>query len=170
MRRYGVRFLVALLTFGIGLALSSLLGVFGLFRTAHEPLRVFVSKPRCPKKESVRTQVRVQSYEAEPILLSYVKAPLSTAERGNDEVVVLIENRSGKTITSYHIAGSKTLTGRPGHDTTLDQTGSVILKPGQSLPVILPPVFNTAAMLQVARVEFEDGTTWRSPGYAEIIQ
>ena len=163
MRRYAVRFLVAVLTFGIGVVLSLAFGLFTVRDTA------FVnrewSRPKsCSERYRLaqRTKsafIHVDTRHTDPVIFAYLGTS-QDASRG-DEVRMRfsVENNSDKTVSSYWITASEIKDGvRKG----LDWTAFEVLEPGQTSTISLPPDAEGSS-LRVARVSFQDGSTWINP-------
>lgn len=164
MRRYAVRFLVAVLTFGIGVALSLALGLFK-FQNTKSVQRKW--SPRdCPKRFVVVRPafLTVDSRATDPLKLVYL-GTTEDASRG-DEVRVrfTVANNSDKTISGYWIT-AREIWDRNGKSTSsrgLDWTAFEVLEPGDASTISLPRNAEGAS-LRVAKVNFQDGSTWTNP-------
>jgi hypothetical protein len=158
MRRYGFRFLAAILTFGLGVALSL---VFGLFRV---PATKFVHtewrETSCPKRLRVLGTVPiVDSQFGDPLKLEYV----GKMDGRDVRFRVRLENRTGRTITSYAISGQENwdANGRRGVRFQ-DWNSSEVLVPGESRVLTLARA-DEGLSLRVDTVNFEDGSVWINP-------
>src|ERR1044072_7871062 len=101
MRRYSVRFLVAILTFAIGVTLSLILGLF-------KPTEVRVSptwerRHDCPQKFRVYRPalLTVDTEMTDPLKLVYLGDTVDGRMR------FLVENRRDQPISTYTITGSE---------------------------------------------------------------
>jgi hypothetical protein len=168
MRRYGVRFLVAVLTFGIGVALSL---AFGLFRVQETRINVleYRRSPDCPKRfRGARPAfLTVDSQSVDPVGLVYL-GPTQDITRGNQvRMRFSVGNRSDKTISGYWITASEIwkTEGKSGAK-DFDWTAFEILEPGQTSTISLPGIAEGAS-LRVAKVTYRDGSTWTNPRVSE---
>ena len=166
MRRYAVRFLVAVLTFGIGVALSL---AFGLFRVQSTITRIDVREFRhsrdCPKKFRVARPafLNVDTQSTDPLGLVYLGTSPDITDGGRVRMRFAVGNRSEKTISGYWLSTSdiwKT-EGIPG-SRDLDWTAFEVLEPGETNTILLPRQIEGSS-LRVAKVTFEDGSTWTNP-------
>ena len=159
MRRYAVRFLVAILTFGIGVTLSLLLGLF-------KPQEIMMgqtwSRSSCSKSfRYVGPQlVTVHNNSEGPLKLVYRGTNFERAQSG---VLVSVENTSSKRVSDYLISGEKSYetSGRTSHK-FMDRNFTQALDPGESRLITLPLNFDGMA-LYVTRITFEDGSVWSNP-------
>ena len=99
MRRYAVRFLVAILTFALGVALSLALGLF-------KPQEIKITetwskRPPCPKKFRVARPafLTIDSEASDPLKLIYL------GESPDRRMKFLVENRKDQTISGFSIRG-----------------------------------------------------------------
>ena len=156
MRRYAVRFLVAVLTFGIGVALSL---AFGLFRVkdTNDGLREWTVST-CRKKGFVARPafLTVDVRSTDPLTLVYLGR-----EAGRMQLAV--GNRSNQTVSHYLITSERIWeTNRKSSVRGFDWTSTEVLEPGETTTITLP--LNTEGLsLRVARVNFEDGSAWINP-------
>ena len=166
MRRYVVRFLVAVLTFGIGVALSLALGLVK-FKDTHSVQRNW-SRKDCPKRFRVARPafLTVDSLATDPLKLVYLGTS-EDASRG-DEVRMRfsVANNSGKTITGYWIA-AREIWDSKGKSASLssrglDWTAVEVLEPGDYSYISLPRNAEGAS-LRVTKVSFQDGSSWTNP-------
>jgi hypothetical protein len=159
MRRYAVRILVALLTFGLGVALSL---VFGFFK----PRQVFVSDVTWSRRPPCRKQFQVARPEfvttdtqlSDPLKLVYL------GETSDGRMRFLIENRRDQTILGYSIRGDRIWgsDGQPGL-TLFEWHSGDLLGPGETRSIITAPRTADAVSLRVSTVTFQSGFTWINP-------
>lgn len=159
MRRYAVRFIVAVLTFGLGVALSL---VFGLFKFSDTK---FVernwSRKDCPKRFRVARPafLTVDSQSTDPLRLVYLGSP---DEGEGRRMRFAVGNSTEKTVSSYWITASEIweTDGKPGKK--FEWTAFEILGPGETGSISLPRTAEGSS-LRVARVTFQDGSIWINP-------
>ena len=160
MRRYGVRFLVAVLTFGLGVALSFALG---LLRVPHTRIsHRWSDSGSCRKFSRVKPVLpTVDSHPDDPLRLIHLEAA-SRSETGGTRF--LVENKSNKTITSYQVSGERRwrAEGR-SVENLADSTASVFLEPGESSYLSPPRSVDGGLRLRVLWVAFQDGSRWINP-------
>ena len=163
MRRYAVRFLVAVLTFGLGVVLSL---AFGLFKSSPS---TFVlqgeSRRDCSKKFRVARPafLTVDSQSTDPMRLVYLGNPNDASGRYEQRMRFAVGNSTDKTISGYWIT-SKELwesNGKPGKK-NLEWTAFEVLGPGETSTISLPRTAEGSS-LRVAKVSFQDGSTWINP-------
>jgi hypothetical protein len=163
MRRYVVRFIVAVLTFGIGVALSFTLGLFKFSHTkfAHRnsgckdsPKRFRGARPAF---------LTVDSQAGDPLRLVFLRTT-EDAARGNEvRMRFSVANNSDKTISGYWITASEIWgTNRQPGVRDLDWTAFEVLEPGEASTISLPRNAEGTS-LRVAKVTFQDGSTWINP-------
>lgn len=162
MRRYVVRFLVAVLTFAIGVSLSLALGLFK-FSDTRSVQRNWGRKD-CPKRFRVARSalISVDSQHADPLKLVY----LGTTEdgRGNElRMRFSVVNNSDKTITGYGITANEIweISGKAG-PRGLEWGAFEVLEPGEEGTISLPRSAEGAS-LRIGRVNFQDGSIWMNP-------
>lgn len=161
MRRYGVRFLVAVLTFGLGIAFSMFLGLFRFQETKSAATWVY-SKRDCPKSRVVSPPLlRVDTELSDPLKLSYL------GPSGEQGMKLLVENRRDQAITGFSLAG-KRLWRRHGTERetafTWNWDSASVLRPGETLMINLPANTEGLSVL-VDEVTFESGFTWVNPRF-----
>ena len=158
MRRYAVRFLVAILTFGLGVALSLVLGLF-------KPHKVFVSevtwsRPPCPKKFQVARPelLTIDTQLSDPLRVAYL------GETEDGRMRFLIENRRDQTISGYSIRGDR-IWGSDGYagPTVFEWNSSDVLRPGETRSITTVARGGDALSLRVTTVTFQSGFTWINP-------
>ena len=160
MRRYAVRFLVAVLTFGIGVALSL---AFGLFRVQKPEygLREWTAET-CRRRVSVARPafLTVDTQSTDPLTLVYLG---TTSRREAGRMQFAVGNRSNQSVSGYWItAGQIWETNGKSSVRDFEWTSTEVLKPGETTTITLP--LNTEGLsLRVARVNFEDGSVWTNP-------
>ena len=164
MRRYAVRFLVAVLTFSIGVALSL---AFGLFRVQETRIdvREFRRSRDCPKRFRVARPefLNVDSQSTDPLGLVYLGTTPDITRGDQVRMRFSVGNRSDKTISGYWISADeiwKTEGTSGARD--LDWTAFEILGPGETSTITLPGNA-VGSSLRVAKVAFKDGSTWINP-------
>ena len=169
MRRYGVRFLVAVLTFGIGVALSLAFGLFRVQETRMIDFREYRHSRDCPKKFRVARPafLNVDSQSTDPLGLVYLGTTPDITGGGQLRMRFAVGNRSEKTITGYWITSSEIWKseGKPGPK-DLDWTAFEILEPGDTNTILIPGSADGSS-LRVAKVTFRDGSTWTNPRVSE---
>ena len=166
MRRYVVRFLVAVLTFGIGVALSL---AFGLFRVQERSINFReYRRPSCREKFRVARPafLNVDSRSTDPLGLVYLGTTPDIT--GSDQVRMrfTVGNRSEKTISGYWIKANEIwkTDGKPAKG--FEWTAFEVLEPGDTSTISLPGNAEGSA-LRVFQVTFKDGSTWTNPRVSE---
>ena len=155
MRRYAVRFAVAVLTFGIGIALSLALGLF-----KPQPLKsefVLVSRRSCSRqvRQARPVLVTVDSEVGDPLKLVFMgSTPDGQLEFG-------IENLRDQVISGYTISGERVWTthSREGENSTFAFRSYEMLGPEDARSITLPPTAE-GMKLRVSTVTFQSGFTW----------
>ena len=165
MRRYAVRFLVAILTFAIGVTLSLALGLF-------KPHEVRISshtfgRRSCPKEfVFVRPAIGTSDQNVDsPLKLVYL-GKTSNPSLGSDlRTQVSLENVSGRRITQYALSSERIWqSSEKGGVSFQDWTSDDGLEPGESRTITLP--LNVEGLtMRVVQVRFEDGSTWTNLRY-----
>ncbi len=164
MRRYAVRFIVAVLTFGIGVALSL---AFGLFRAKETRIHVreYRRSSDCPKRFRVARPafLNVDSQSTDPVALVYVGTSPDITRGDQVRMRFTVGNRSEKTIQEYWVTASEIwkTEGKSG-EKDLDWTAFEILAPGDTSTISLPGIAEGSS-LRVAKVTYRDGSTWINP-------
>ena len=163
MRRYVVRFLVAVLTFGLGVALSL---VFGLFKFSDAK---FVernwSRRDCPKRFRVARPafLTVDTQSTDPLRLVYLGSPNDGSRGEGPRMRFAVGNSSNKTISGYWISASELWdTKANSGGKRLEWTAFEILGPGETSTISLPRNADGSS-LRVTKVTFQDGSTWTNP-------
>ena len=161
MRRYAVRFLVALLTFGIGVVLSFAFGLFKVQETR------FVNREWSSCRKKVRVSrpafLTVDTQPADPLKLVYLGTTPDTTRGDAVRMRFAVTNNSGMTVSGYWITASEIWEskGKSGARDA-DWTAFEILEPGETSTISLPR--NTeGSSLRVVKVNFQDGSTWINP-------
>ena len=161
MRRYSVRFLVAILTFAIGVTLSLILGLF-------KPAQVKVSPTRekrhdCPQKFRVfrptSVKVTVDSELSDPVNLVYL------GETPGHQLRFLVENRRDQVVSGYTINGTQIglENGSVGESDLLLWGSDNVLRPGESISLTTLPQYVDGLSVRVSSVTFQSGFTWINP-------
>jgi hypothetical protein len=168
MRRYAVRFLVAVLTFGIGVALSLAFGLFRVQETTRVTFREYRHSRDCPKKFRVARPafLNVDSQSTDPLGLVYLgTAPDIT---GGDQVRMrfAVGNRSEKTISGYWIKANEIWKSEGQPFNGIEWTAFEMLEPGDTNQISLPGNVEGAAV-RVYQVTFKDGSIWTNPRVSE---
>ena len=168
MRRYAVRFLVAVLTFAIGVALSL---AFGLFKVQNRRIdfREYRRSPDCSKKFRVARPafLTVDSRSTDPLGIVYLGTTPDITRGDQMRMRFSVGNRSEKIISGYWITASeiwKTEGNSGAKD--FDWTAFEILEPGETSTISLPGNAEGSS-LRVAKVTFKDGSTWINPRVSE---
>jgi len=169
MRRYAVRFLVAVLTFGIGVALSLAFGLFRVHETTRLTFREYRHSRDCPKKFRVARPafLNVDSQSTDPLGLVYLgTTPDITG--GGDQVRMrfAVGNRSEKTISGYWIKANQIWKSEGQPFKGFEWTAFEILEPGDTNQISLPGNAEGSA-IRVYQVTFKDGSTWTNPRVSE---
>ena len=165
MRRYGVRILVAVLTFGLGVVFSFVFGTTVGFVSFREAKKSHNWRRDCPKK--VKTQVLVpidiQNVPNAPLrLLDLGPAPDSSSP--NEHLIRLSAvNDSRTTITAFVLRGEKVWASNGASLGQLQDVTTVVLRPGGSSVVYLLNDNETAVSMKVSQVQFLDGSVWNNP-------
>ena len=162
MRRYAVRFLVAVLTFGIGVALSL---AFGLFRVQETRTYFREYRPSCREKKFRVARpafLNVDSVSTDPLGLVYLGTTPDITHVDQARMRFAVGNRSQKTISGYWIKtnGIWKTEGKPVKG--FEWTAFEILEPGDTSTITLPGNAEGSS-LRVAQVTFKDGSTWTNP-------
>ena len=164
MRRYAVRFLVAVLTFAIAVALSL---AFGLFRVQETRINVreYRRSPDCPKRFRVARPsfLTVDSQSTDPMALVYLGTTPDITRGNQVRMRFSVGNRTDKTITGYSITANEIWkTEGKSNEQGFDWTAFEILESGQTNTISLPGIAEGAS-LRVARVTYRDGSVWHNP-------
>ena len=158
MRRYSVRFLVAILTFAIGVTLSLILGLF-------KPAQVKISptwerRHDCPNKFRVYRPalLTVDTEMNDPLKLVYLGDTLDGRMR------FLVENRRDQPISSYTITGNEIwgTDGREGQTVFVFSSEDVVA-PGETSSIIAFPRNPQGVSVRLSRATFQSGFTWINP-------
>lgn len=158
MRRYAVRFLVALLTFALGVTLSL---VFGLFKPQEIKIAdTWSRRPPCTKKFQVTRPalLTIDTQASDPVKLVYL------GETPDRRMKFLIENQRDQTISGYSIRGNEMWgpDGKPG-PTVFEWHSADFLRPGETRSVTTTVRGADALSLRVPTVTFQSGFTWINP-------
>lgn len=165
MRRYAVRFLVAVLTFGLGVALSFALG---LFRVPHTRIALhrWSESSSCRKNSRIAKSslLTVDNQANDPLQVVYQGPILHSDLAGKTGARLLIENKSNKTITGYLIGAELSWHehGKSG-STFMDSSGNLRLEPGESHTITLQRAVDSRFLVRVQWVAFQDGSRWLNP-------
>lgn len=165
MRRYGVRILVAVLTFGLGVALSFVLGGFGVFSTRQTTKPQNWGRRDCPKKfrSQLLVPIAINNQADAPLRLVDLGPTFNTDSPHEHFIRVSAQNESSRTITGFVLRGEKVL---PSNGVSVGEFvdfNSDVLEPGQSRVIHLLNDNEMAVSLAVSQVKFLDGSTWNNP-------
>jgi hypothetical protein len=168
MRRYAVRFLVAVLTFGIGVALSLAFGLFTVREATRLTFREYRHSRDCPKKFRVARPafLNVDSQSTDPLGLVYLGTTPDIT--GGDQVRMrfAVGNRSEKTISGYWIKANQIWRSEGQPFKGFEWTAFEILGPGDTNQISIPGNAEGSA-IRVYQVTFKDGSTWTNPRVSE---
>jgi hypothetical protein len=162
MRRYGVRILVAVLTFLLGVAFSFGLGLFRANETRHKERSRW--KRDCPKsfvQKEYSTPFTVYNHETAPLRLTFLGPTFDTRGHREQMLQVLVENISRQTVTGYSIGGERSW--KQADARPIAETKFGLLSPGQSGMAYVSSSNEGRAELWLSRVDFQDGSTWNNP-------
>jgi len=155
MRRYAVRFAVAVLTFAIGIGLSLILGLFKPQQFKSE--LVYAHRPSCARQfRPVRAPfVTVDSEVGDPLKLVYLG---ETTDGKMDFTVTNLRQQaiSGYSLTSESIWRPHS---REGNKATFSFTSSEDLEAGESRSIQVPRRMD-GLKIRVSTVTFQSGFTW----------
>jgi hypothetical protein len=155
MHRYFVRFLVAALTFVVGVVISAV----PIFHstTNYELVRHDKRRP-CPKRTALFPAVTINNLPTEPLRLSYLSSNLDPSDSNRVIVQVLVENQSGQDISDFAVdyhtdgTGSSNFGGRESFAMPLQQ--------GATRIVTIKTDSNREIQVWPAYTQFIDGTYW----------
>ena len=158
MRRYAVRFLVALLTFALGVVLSLVLGLF-------KPQQAFVSditwskRPPCPKKFRVARPefLTIDTQLGDPVKITYL------GETSEGRMKFLVENRRDQAISEYAIRADRMWASDGRNPIVFEWISGQYLGPGETRSITAAPRGSEPVSLRVATVTFQSGFTWINP-------
>lgn len=164
MRRYAVRFLVAVLTFGIGVALSL---AFGLFRVQDTKFGVREwSVSTCRKRIQVHRPafLTIDTQSTDPLKLVYLGRTSDLSRREDGRMRFSVENRSNQIVTGYWIT-ARQIWGTNGKlgVRNFGWTSNEVLNPGESSTTMTLPPNAEGVSLRVDVVNFQDGPAWTNP-------
>lgn len=166
MHRYGIRIVVAVLTFALGVGLSM---VFGLLRLPETKIAQML---RTPSPRSCGRKVRmarppllaVDSQPNEPLKLVYLGAAPASHDVRELRMELRVENRSDQTVAGYSISSQKIWKADAmAGGRTLEWDSNVLLRPGESRVITFTRDAGHALSLRVEKVTFEDGSIWANP-------
>ena len=167
MRRYAVRFLVAVLTFGIGVALSL---AFGLFRVQETRINIreYRRSSDCPKKFRVARPafLNVDSQSTDPLGLVYLGTSPDITGGGQVRMRFAVGNRSEKTISGYWIKANQIWKSEGQPFKGFEWTAFEMLEPGDTNEISLPGNAEGSA-IRVYQVTFKDGSIWTNSRVSE---
>lgn len=163
MRRYVVRFLVAILTFGLGVGLSLAFGLFK-FQNTHFGHRDW-KRTDCPQKVRLdhASFLTVDNNAQDPLRLVYLGYARGLNSGEGLRMRFAVTNRSDKVVSGFSITASdsgETKTNSEAMD--LDWTALEVLEAGETSTISLPR-HAQASSLRVAKVNFANGSVWINP-------
>ena len=168
MRRYAVRFLVAVLTFGIGILVSLAFGFFTVKNSVKNNEFVYLerSPKHCSQRYRLMKQARpaflsIDSQVTDPLKLQYLGATPDISDQEDVRMRFSVENNGDKTISGYSISATE-IWPNDGVNKSLDWTAFEVLEPGQTSTISLPRNAEGFS-LRVAKINFQDGSTWINP-------
>jgi hypothetical protein len=166
MRRYGVRILVAVLTFGLGVVFSFVFGTtVGVFNARETKKSHNWGRRDCPKKlrNQILVPLDIQNIPNAPLRLVDL-GPAPNASSPNEHLIRLsVENESNNTITAFVLRGEKVWASSGASVGQLEDVTTVLLRPGGSSVVYLVNDNETAVSMKVSQVQFQDGSVWNNP-------
>lgn len=166
MRRYGVRILVAVLTFGLGVAFSFVLGGFGLFNAKQTTRPHNWGRRDCTKKfrSQLLLPLAINNQPDAPLRLVDLGPTNNTDSPHKHSIRVSAQNESNKTITGFVLRGEKMLPSTNGVSVgEFVDFNSDVLEPGQSRVIHLLNDNEMVVSVAVSQVKFLDGSTWHNP-------
>jgi hypothetical protein len=161
MRRYAVRFLVAILTFGLGVALSLVFGLFSVRDT--KTLYKLEGRRNCPKELRVLSGspfLRIDTEQGDPVRLTYLGTTSDSHHPRGIQREFRIENTTGNTVVEYWIRGERI--GQTNGSSTFDWSSNRVLRPGDSHKLTLPAE-SQELLLRVNQVVYQSGFSWVNP-------
>ncbi len=165
MHRYFVRFLVAALTFGIGVVLSLVPALFTSKGT--RVARSYRAKPPCRKRvKTIESPlVSIDNRAHEPLKLLYVSTTVDPTDSQKLRVGLLVENVSAQSVSGYSISCKRSWSTPQGaEDSVIHSWGShKILMPGEAQPITFSCNADQALALRVEIAKFSDGSLWNNP-------
>lgn len=163
MYRYGIRFIVALITFAIGLLVSA---VPNLFNRA--PLVNARARHSCHRKMGYAPSpmMSIGTQPNEPLKILYVSTSMDPADPNKRQVHFLVENKSDRDIKgftiSYHSGWNSNTKGRgDGVSVVADSQGQVF-GTEESQVVTISCDADQMLNLWLDSAEFADGSHWNS--------
>jgi hypothetical protein len=170
MRRYFIRFAVAVLTFVVGVALSLALGIFkpntqngGLaFQSRRGCGKRFMQPPRVVAEGSGSRVMSIENTPDEPLRLSYVSTE-STAFGDSEKRMVrfLVENSSSLAVESYSVQW-KSSSGSNEREHGFIVTGRS-LQPGASEVITVTRNAADSMWISIYSITFSNGSKWNNP-------
>ena len=157
MRRYAVRFLVAVLTFGLGVTLSLVLGLFKPQDIRYAT--TWTSKKPCPKFRVSRPDfLTVDTELSDPLRIVYL------GDSPDGYMKFLVENRADQPIAGFSLRGNHIWREHGTVDQPIFSWGtSELLAPGESTSITTVRRVPNAMSLRVSAVTFQSGFTWINP-------
>jgi hypothetical protein len=161
MRRYGVRILVAVLTFLLGVAFSFGLGLFRVRETHYQ--EQWKQKRDCSKQFALSSHpFTIHNHEEAPLRVTLLGPPSHAGYQRGQILQVLVENTSDRIVSGFSLHGERVR--RENGFESFNDTTKTVLKPGQSHITTLR-LNNAGSMMELwlSQAEFEDRSTWSNP-------
>ena len=155
MRRYAIRFAVAVLTFGLGIGLSLILGLF-------KPQQVksgfvYIRRSSCSRQlRPVRAPfVTVDSEVGDPLKLVYL------GETSDGKMDFVVTNQRQQAISGYSLSSESIWRSqsRDGNNASFAFTSNEVLDAGESRSIQIPRGAD-GLTIRVSTVTFQSGFTW----------
>lgn len=166
MRRYGVRILVAVLTFGLGVAFSFVFGTtVGLFSVRETKKSHNWGRRECSRglRHKVLVPLAIDNVPNAPLRLVDLGPTLNTDSPNEHLIRVSALNESNRTITGFVVRGEKVTAHNGVGVRVAADFFEEVLEPGQSRVIHLSNDNEMGVTLAVSQVQFLDGSTWNNP-------
>jgi hypothetical protein len=182
MRRYLVRFAVAVLTFAIGVAISISLGLFKpryqdrafAYREGHRCGKRFVVQesvivqvPRVETIDASSPAVSIENTENQPLKLTYLSSNSDSYGSPKQQMRFLVTNRSNDTVEAYAIDWHTAANGEQQRSGSIGS--DMRLKPGATEVVTITRERGECMYLRFANAEFADGSRWNNLPHAQGV-
>jgi hypothetical protein len=164
-QRYIIRFLVAVLTFIIGLMLSAVLGLFHSPATKVPP----VTSHHRWSEFTPSPLLSIETQQNGPLKLLYSSTSIDTADANKRQVHFVVENTSRDNIKAYTISYSSSCRsdtkGAEGAVFVQAKSQKEIFKAGELQTVTIECDADRMLSLWIASAEFVDGSHWSNGQY-----